>query len=452
MSNEEQKNQVPASGQNNENRNRRRRHHHAPKRPDQHESRNESAADPTATPDQAVSDRNGGNKKNRHKQRHKPNRHGKQQGEEHGAGNTSAASSESTGNGQDSVSLEEWRNRIVIRSADGTSPAAKPAPDSVQEQPEEPVSISEEELLAPVLEGDSAKNLPKEERLDVIGVQFRKSGKSYYFDPKGKKVHVGDPVVVETARGLEFGEVTARNHAIRKSIVTTPLRPLIRLATDADRAQNAENREKEREAFETCKGKIAERKLPMKLIDVQVAFDHSRILFYFSAESRVDFRELVKDLAGIFHTRIELRQIGIRDEAKLLGGLGACGRPLCCSAFLPDFAQVTIKMAKEQGLSLNSNKISGTCGRLMCCLRYESETYAEELRRMPAMDSTVKTPDGLGTVVGISPIAGILRVSLDSAPDTPAKIYACKDVVPVAKEKAGQSANSRLSAPEKKEN
>lgn len=443
MNNEEHNNQNPAQGQNNESRNRRRRHHRGAKHPEQRNNQNEAAIREGAAPAPVPEKKDGNQNRQKSKRRH--NRHGKPQKEDP---NTREMTEKTNRTPEDSLSLDELRARIVIRSADDNTPV-EPEPDFGSDQkdaPEEPITLSVEELLSPVLEGDTAKNLPKSEQLDVIGVQFRTSGKSYYFDPKGKNVHVGDPVVVETSRGLEFGEVTARNHAVRKSIITTPLRPLIRIATEADVAQNAENRRKEQEAFAICKDKIAEHKLPMKLIDVQYAFDRSRILFYFSAESRVDFRELVKDLAGVFHTRIELRQIGIRDEAKLLGGLGACGRPLCCSAFLPDFAQVTIKMAKEQGLSLNSNKISGTCGRLMCCLRYESETYAEEIRRMPAMDSAVKTPDGIGTVVGISPIAGTVRVLLESAPETPAKIYAREDVVILAKEKNGQGINSKPSA------
>ena len=446
MSNEEQNRQNTPSGQNNENRNRRRRHHHGPKRPEQ--SNPQTAVNPGqgASPTQNA-EQNGD--PNRRKSRHR-NRHGKSQRENFAR--TPEESGRSNEGQNDGLSLEELRARIVVRPVD-----EKPSVESVQvspaeqtAQPEEPVSISVEELLSPVLDGDSAKDLPESERLNVIGVQFRTSGKSYYFDPKEKKVHVGDSVVVETARGLEYGEVTSRNHAVKKSIVTTPLRPLIRIATEADTAQNTENRQKEQEAFTICKQKIADHKLPMKLIDVQYAFDRSRILFYFSAESRVDFRDLVKDLASVFHTRIELRQIGIRDEAKLLGGLGACGRPLCCSAYLPDFVQVTIKMAKEQGLSLNSNKISGTCGRLMCCLRYESETYAEELRRLPSVDSAVKTPDGNGTVVAVSPSAGTIRVLLENAPETPAKIYACEDVTPIAKEKGGSGANPQQSAPEAK--
>ncbi len=445
MSNEEQNRQTPPSGQNNDSRNRRRRHHRGPKRPDQANPQNTANPNQSANPAQSAEQKDG--EQNRRKSRHR-NRRGKAQREN--MARTPDESGRPREEQDGGLSLEELRARIVVRSAEEESPVLQD-PDlgiNPEEPADEPISISVEELLSPVLTGDLVGDIPKSEQLEVIGVQFRASGKSYYFDPKGKKVHVGDRVVVETSRGPEFGEVTAKNHAVRKSVVTTPLRPLIRTATEADTAQNAENSQKEQEAFDICKERIAEHRLPMKLIDVQYAFDRSRILFYFSAESRVDFRDLVKDLAGIFHTRIELRQIGIRDEAKLLGGIGACGRPLCCSAFLPDFAQVTIKMAKEQGLSLNSNKISGTCGRLMCCLRYESETYAEELRRMPPMESTVKTPDGIGTVVGISPIAGTVRVLLENAPETPAKIYAREDVTFLSRGKSGQGSDNSKHAPQ----
>ena len=213
------------------------------------------------------------------------------------------------------------------------------------------------------------------------------------------------------------------NTNVAKSRTVAPLRPILRIATEEDVAHNEENRKKETEALEICREKIAKHGLEMKLIDVQYAFDNSKLLFYFSSEGRVDFRELVKDLASTFHTRIELRQIGIRDEAKLLGGIGACGRLLCCSSFLPDFAQVSIKMAKEQNLSLNSNKISGVCGRLMCCLRYESDTYAEEIRKTPSVDSTVQTPDGVGRVVASTPLAGKIRVLLNDAQDASPKEY-----------------------------
>ncbi|MBQ7335398.1 MAG: stage 0 sporulation family protein [Clostridia bacterium] len=245
----------------------------------------------------------------------------------------------------------------------------------------------------------------------------------YYFDPQKTQVEKGDFAIVETARGPEFGEICLANTMIAVNDTISPLRPLIRVATPADVLHNEENQAKEKEALVICQQKIEHHKLDMKLIDAQYAFDNSKLLFYFSSEGRVDFRELVKDLASVFRTRIELRQIGIRDEAKMLGGIGACGRALCCSTFLPDFAQVSIKMAKEQGLSLNSAKISGVCGRLMCCLRFESEVYSEEIRLTPSNDTLVKTEDGIGTVISSNPLAGTVRVVLKDSPDIPPKQY-----------------------------
>ncbi|MBE6633369.1 MAG: stage 0 sporulation protein [Ruminococcaceae bacterium] len=276
------------------------------------------------------------------------------------------------------------------------------------------------------------------ERVEVVGIRFRSAGKVYYFDPKGNKLPKGSFAIVETARGPEFGEVSFGNRMIKKSGTVSPLRPVLRAATDADIAHNQENGQKEKHAFTVCQQKIAEHKLDMKLIDAQYAFDNSKLLFYFSSEGRVDFRELVKDLASIFRTRIELRQIGIRDEAKMLGGLGSCGRPLCCASFLPDFMQVSIKMAKEQGLSLNSAKISGLCGRLMCCLRYESEVYAEELRRLPRHDATVKTPDGIGTVASVAPMTGMIKVVLKKDNETVVKQFR-KDEITVLEKPKGES-------------
>ncbi|MBQ9773609.1 MAG: stage 0 sporulation family protein [Clostridia bacterium] len=257
----------------------------------------------------------------------------------------------------------------------------------------------------------------------------------YYFDPRGHKLKKGDCAIVETARGPEFGDVCMGNSMINASETVSPLRPLLRVATKEDIERNEANREKEKEALAICQKKIVEHKLDMKLIEVQYAFDNSKLLFYFSSEGRVDFRDLVKDLASVFRTRIELRQIGIRDEAKMLGGLGACGRMLCCSTFLPDFAQVSIKMAKEQGLSLNSAKISGMCGRLMCCLRFESEVYAAEHRLTPPVNSRVKTEDGIGTVISTNPLAGTVRVIFKDAPDTPPKQYHRDSVTLLPKEK-----------------
>ncbi len=252
----------------------------------------------------------------------------------------------------------------------------------------------------------------KNEMTEIVGVRFRDAGKVYYFDPAGITVKSGDCVIVETARGVEFGFAASGNHNVPTAKIVPPLRPVLRVATEEDRAHYEENKKLEAATFEIWNKKTAEHKLDMKLIEAEYTFDNSKLLFYFASENRVDFRDLVKDLAAVFRTRIELRQIGIRDEAKMLGGLGVCGRPFCCSSFLSDFVQVSIKMAKEQNLSLNSSKISGTCGRLMCCLRYEHETYEEEIAKTPPVDSTVKTAEGVGTVTEISPLTGYIKVKI----------------------------------------
>lgn len=245
---------------------------------------------------------------------------------------------------------------------------------------------------------------------EVIGVRFKNTGKVYYFDPQGIQVEKGSMAIVETARGLECGEVALQNREVADESIVQPLRRLIRLATPEDLKKVAENHIKEKKAFRACEKKIAERGLEMKLVDVEYTFDNSKILFYFTADGRVDFRELVKDLAGMFRTRIELRQIGVRDEAKMLGGMGICGRPFCCGSFLGGFTPVSIKMAKEQGLSLNPSKISGSCGRLMCCLAYEQKSYEYLNSITPQAGSIVRTPDGEGTVIEVNVVAGTLKV------------------------------------------
>lgn len=252
---------------------------------------------------------------------------------------------------------------------------------------------------------------------EVISVRFKEVGKNYYFDPTGKKYNKGDSVIVETARGLEFGTVTIANREINDEEITSPLKPVIRLANEKDIETVNENKEKEKNAFEICNKKIAAHKLDMKLVDVEYTFDRNKILFYFTADGRVDFRELVKDLASVFRTRIELRQIGVRDESKKVGGLGICGRPFCCNTFLGDFQPVSIKMAKEQSLSLSPVKISGTCGRLMCCLKYEQEAYEHLLRVTPKNGAIVETKDGKGTVVDNNLLTGMLKVSLEKNPE-----------------------------------
>ena len=252
---------------------------------------------------------------------------------------------------------------------------------------------------------------------EVISVRFRNGCKEYYFDPKGLTVPTDTDVIVETAQGPEFARCSQGNHQVEDDAVVKPLRGLIRIATDNDRHTAAYNRGREKEAFEVCKKKIQQHKLEMKLVRVECSFDGSKILFFFTADGRVDFRELVKDLAGVFRARIELRQIGVRDEAKMIGGLGICGRPFCCSQFMDEFLPVSIKMAKTQSLSLNPTKISGTCGRLMCCLKYEQDAYEDAIKRMPKNDSFVLTPDGTGNVSDINVLKETVNVRLDDRPE-----------------------------------
>lgn len=255
--------------------------------------------------------------------------------------------------------------------------------------------------------------IKNDEQFEVIGIRFKEGGKVYYFDAKGYVAKMTDYAVVETSRGIEFGKVACTNKIVDSSEVVPPLRPVIRIATPNDIKTHEENKKKEAEAIRICQQKVQSHSLEMKLIEAEYTFDTSKLTFYFTADGRIDFRELVKDLASTFKTRIELRQIGIRDEAKFMGGLGICGRPFCCSTFLPDFCQVSIKMAKEQNLSLNSSKISGACGRLMCCLRFEHDSYVQEIKNTPPVDSTVRTPDGTGVVVEIAPLTGMIKVNID---------------------------------------
>ena len=261
---------------------------------------------------------------------------------------------------------------------------------------------------------------------DIISVRFRSEGKQYYFDPQGETCRVGDGVIVETAAGKEYAVCVRGNFTLPEEELTAPLRPLLRLATPEDRAVVERNREKEKYAFKVCQEKILDHKLEMKLVNVECNFEGTRIIFFFTSDGRVDFRGLVKSLAAVFHTRIELRQIGIRDEAKMLGGLGICGRPFCCSSFLRDFQPVSIKMAKTQNLSLNPTKISGTCGRLMCCLKYEQAAYEEALKRLPKNDSFVQTPDGPGNVCEVNVLRETMKVRLDEKPDSPRCYHNCE--------------------------
>ncbi len=264
--------------------------------------------------------------------------------------------------------------------------------------------------------------------VNVVGVRFKSVGKIYYFDPENIEIKKGDSVIVETSRGVEFGSVVLANKEISEDEIVSPLKKVLRKATDDDIKIMLDNKEKEKQAFEKCVKKIEEHELAMKLVDVEYTFDHNKILFYFTADGRIDFRELVRDLASLFKTRIELRQIGVRDEAKMLGGIGVCGRPLCCSLYLGEFEPVSIKMAKEQSLSLNPTKISGTCGRLMCCLKNEQEAYEDLIRRTPHAGSVVKTPDGKGTVVSANLLKSLVNVSLDIDGEKEIKEYKLSDI------------------------
>ena len=261
---------------------------------------------------------------------------------------------------------------------------------------------------------------------EVISVRFRGGCKNYYFDPKGAQVKMGDQVIVETAQGPEFATCTEGNHEVEDSAIVSPLCAMLRMATENDRRTVEYNKKKESEAFDICEKKIADHGLEMKLVNVSASFDGNKIIFYFTADGRVDFRELVRDLASVFRARIELRQIGVRDEAKMIGGLGICGRPFCCSQFLDGFMPVSIKMAKTQNLSLNPTKISGTCGRLMCCLKYEQDAYEDAIKRMPKNDSFVVTPDGPGNVSDINVLKETVNVRLDERPDTPRCYHNCE--------------------------
>lgn len=275
---------------------------------------------------------------------------------------------------------------------------------------------------------------------NIIGVRFKKLGKIYFFNPKGLKVRKGDKVIVETAQGEEYGEVMIQNRFVEDDKILTPLKKVVRIANYRDHKHYEECRKKEKEAFDVCLKKIKEHKLNMTLTDVECKFDNSKMLFYFTADGRIDFRELVRDLAAIYKTRIELRQIGVRDEVKRIGGNGVCGRELCCCSFLSDFEAVSIKMAKEQNLSLNPTKISGNCGRLMCCLKYENDVYEEKLKKLPNIGAIVKTEDGQGEVDSIETLKERVRVKIKDGDGYFYKRYDVKDIK-VIKDAVSQKVN-----------
>ena len=280
--------------------------------------------------------------------------------------------------------------------------------------------------------------------VNVIGVRFKPAGKTYYFDPLDFDIKQGDSVIVETSRGIEYGEVVMSKKTIDNDQFKKPLKGVIRIATEEDTEKSKRNRELEKEAYKICLEKIQNHKLEMKLVEVEYTFDGNKILFYFTADGRIDFRELVKDLAMVFKTRIELRQIGVRDEAKTLGSIGVCGRGLCCSQFLGEFAPVSIKMAKEQGLSLNPTKISGACGRLMCCLKYEQDTYEELLKVTPKQGTIVKTPEGTGSVEYVSLLKGLVKVKLDDENEKTLKEFNVADVKVLKKGKNNEPSEEEI--------
>ena len=294
------------------------------------------------------------------------------------------------------TAASEPEDQVQEPAADIQQPAqaAAPAAEEAPVQPDEPAAVT------------------------VVDIRFRNNAKSYYFDPAGLTLMTGAHVIIDTARGDEFGVCAAGNHPVKPRELVLPLRKVLRVATEQDERTNAENQEREKKAFEICQQKIAAHGLEMQLVSAECAFDGSKLLFFFTADGRVDFRELVKDLASVFRTRIELRQIGVRDKAKMVGGLGVCGRPFCCKEFLDDFQPVSIKMAKTQNLSLNPTKISGTCGRLMCCLKYEQEAYEDLIKTAPKVESFVDTADGRGTVIEVNLLRQSVRVRMEDHPET----------------------------------
>lgn len=284
---------------------------------------------------------------------------------------------------------------------------------------------------------------------EVVGIRFKKAGKVYYFDPDGIIFEEGRYAIVETARGVEYGQVARKNHMVEDSEVFQPLKKVIRQATEEDRIQQQQDTEKEKEAFLICEEKILKHGLDMKLVDVEITFDHNKLIFYFTSDGRVDFRELVKELASIFRTRIELRQIGVRDEAKMLNGIGICGRTLCCSTFLGDFHPVSIKMAKEQNLSLNPTKISGVCGRLMCCLKYEEDVYEELNKNLPNVGDIISTPDGTGEILAVNVLMQNVKAAVKkNENDAPTIGYYVVDEIKVIKSKKNKNKHQSEPVPE----
>lgn len=355
--------------------------------------------------DAVSNDRNEGKRHSNRGNRHQKNR----------ANNSSAEKKFESAPAESPASSEKILKRTLSDDEIfGISPLQsmkKSKPVRTHSEPDEPIDIPDEILFGTSHLIHSEDEIP-EGVSEIVGIRYKDTGKIYYFDPDGASFSIGDFTIVDTARGIEFGEVCIPNRKIKGDLIVHPLRKVLRKATNEDIEHNNSNKKKEAEAFSIALEKIKAHKLDMKLVEVQYEFDNSKLLFYFTSAGRVDFRELVRDLASVFKTRIELRQIGIRDEAKMLGGIGMCGRSLCCSKYLSNFAQVSIKMAKEQGLSLNSNKISGNCGRLMCCLNFENQVYLDEIKITPMQGSVVKIGAQKGTVTDANPLTGMLKVHI----------------------------------------
>lgn len=373
-----------------------------------------------------------GNHNDRHNQQNRDNRHEKQEKDIQTAKSDngkiksnllSSLSSDMAGQIKTQNPKKQSEPLVNELSLEEKYKNAKPLAEQIAEQ-----EMRQKGIKIPY---DNQAKQENDEKQEIVGIRFREAGKIYYFDPAGMKVPFGAPVIVETARGSEYGFCAISNRMIPVSSLTAPLKKIERLATVTDTQKHEANKDLEKDAEKVFLEKVEKLGLPMNLIYVEYTFDNSRLLFYFTAETRIDFRELVKELAGVFRTRIELRQIGVRDEAKMLGGLGVCGRATCCNTFLGDFAQVSIKMAKDQSLSLNAAKISGACGKLMCCLRYEDKVYEEENARTPKVGSIVETAEGKGVVVERNALKGIVNVQLENTPEAPAKPFPREEVMVV---------------------
>jgi len=416
----------------------------SPKETDQALSNTEMTLDPSAVPmsEEATSDSSSSaeaEEKRSAKKRHSRKRRFDKRGASSDDNDTVSASNDETVDPQEEDAIPERAN-----AEEETSNPSSMEVSAVEQR---------EDALESTLEDGKPAEDPDLEPptfVEIIGIRFRDTGKIYYFSPKEFKVSQGEAVIVETVRGIELGVVAIPNKLVKTSEIVSPLKTVVRIATEEDKKRIEENKKVEEKARDIFIEKVKEHKLSMTLVDVEYTFDNTKLLFYFTSEGRVDFRDLVKELASIYKTRIELRQIGVRDEAKQIGGLGICGRPFCCKTFLNDFQQVSIKMAKDQNLSLNSTKISGTCGRLMCCLRYENDVYEEESRKTPRVDSIVETPMGRGTVVETNVLLGMVKVVLEKTPEAAPESFHRSNVSVISSRKRDDDIPEDLKALEDK--